>query len=744
MSLTRPEISASTTPTPQPARQRQRWLRWLAALLRSWDFYLLLLVVLVAAFLRFYKINTTEFDEDQAMLFRLAYDAVHHGLLPVTSNRSSIGLANPPGVIYLFMLPAALSSNPVWAAVMVGAFSVIAVALTYIFTRRYYGRVAALIASLLFAITFRQLIYTRFIWQPNLMAPFVVLLLFALYMGGVERRKGWLFPALLLMGILYQTHEITLLLAISLLVALVLAWRTVRWRDLVLAVVSLLILFSPFLLWEVLHKFQDVLALLTPTGHHAVLDNQALLFYRLFLLPYDQSPSYPGSVLQLVAPWLNRLHLHILMSVFVVGGFITAAALLLWPWSSRRQQESSTEAHTAPETREKIPAQENAATAQPRGWWSAFYGDPYKRGLVLLLSWQLVPLLILLRHSVDLHAQYFLLFLPGPYILIGLFIAKLGEGFSRFRRSLTVLSWLRYVLYLAVALIIVAQFVGSVAGVLDQVDGNYNDRSFQPYPYHNDLGSLQTALAAADQLAQQRHLGRVYVTTDAATQTALGFLTEQMHTPTTLFDASKCLVLPGPAEGSAVLLVGPYDAMTNNLLSQFANATLVEQSARLAGAPFKLYIVSPTASPVASALSGTNQPLFGNDLQLLGVQARQLAAGNAPSLITRWSLRRSAPSALRTSYSYVINAIPAGNPATYSICSFSSLQAGDQVLAALSLAQGSVTPAALTVSVQSFTTTPDNPYVGPVHLETYINHISAYRTLLTPDGKKSASVPVFG
>ena len=300
MSLTRPEISTSISSTSQPVRPRQQWLRWLLALLRSWDFYLLLLVVLVAGFLRFYKINTTEFDEDQAMLFRLAYDAIHHGLLPVTSNRSSIGLANPPGVIYLFMLPAALSSNPVWAAVMVGAFSVIAVALTYIFTRRYYGRVAAIVAALLYAITFRQLIYTRFIWQPNLMAPFVVLLMFVLFLGGVKRRKGWLFAALLLMGILYQTHEITLLLAIPLLVALVLAWRTVRWRDLVLAVVSLLILFSPFLLWEVMHKFQDVLALLAPTGHHAVLNNRHCCSIACFCCPTISPPL----ILVLCCNWL--------------------------------------------------------------------------------------------------------------------------------------------------------------------------------------------------------------------------------------------------------------------------------------------------------------------------------------------------------------------------------------------------------------------------------------------------------
>jgi hypothetical protein len=69
---------------------------------------------------------------------------------------------------------------------------------------------------------------------------------------------------------------------------------------------------------------------------------------------------------------------------------------------------------------------------------------------------------------------------------------------------------------------------------------------------------------------------------------------------------------------------------------------------------------------------------------------------------------------------------------------------GDQVLAALSLPQGSVTPVSATLSVQSFTTTPYNPYFGPLHLETYINHSSPNTTLQTPDGKESISVPVFG
>src|SRR5713226_5492435 len=90
-------------------------------------------ILFVAAFLRFYQINTTEFDEDQATIFRMAHDAIYHALLPATSNIASIRIVNPPGVIYLLMLPAAFSADPLWAEVMVGLFNTAAVLLTYVF-----------------------------------------------------------------------------------------------------------------------------------------------------------------------------------------------------------------------------------------------------------------------------------------------------------------------------------------------------------------------------------------------------------------------------------------------------------------------------------------------------------------------------------------------------------------------------------------------------------------------------------
>src|SRR5258708_12724310 len=131
------------------------------------------------------------------------------------------------------------------------------------------------------------------------------------------------------------------------------------------------------------------------------------------------------------------------------------------------------------------------------------------------------------------------MFLPGPFILIGLFLAKVVAWFQAHGGQWNIL---RYGTYVIASLVIIAQLVGSTAAIIDSSSGNFNDRSFQPYPYHNDLRSLQYALSEADQLAQQRQLSRVYVTTDFAPQAALRYLPSQIHTPTPLSHPPNSLV----------------------------------------------------------------------------------------------------------------------------------------------------------------------------------------------------------
>ncbi len=794
MSLKLPSKHTSNTDAPSPNHGPaiRSWLLWFASSIASaWE---VILILLVAGFLRFYQINTTEFDEDQAQLFRMAYDAVHHALLPTTSNAASIGISNPPGVIYLFMPLAALSANPLWGAMLVGVFTTATALLTYFFTRRYYGRFAGIVAALLYATAARPLTYARFIWQPNLMPPFVVLFIFALFWGVVERRKGWLFAALFLFGILYQMHPTTLLLAVPLLAAIVLAPGTLRWRDLAFACAALLVIFFPYLIWEAYTGFADIRTVLMLAKQHAHIDTQAIHLYRTFLIPFDTPPTDMRSLVRMLAPMLSWL--SIAVPLLTLGGIATAGLLSLRSASGQSAKVDEAPGRPqgiAPTIREdSVPAAQEATgvgkrnmvdepAGRPQGiaptihedsvpaaqeatgvgkrnmvgagdpvrgtgnapvlsslrnWWADLRATPYRCGLILLLVWQIVPLLILSRHSVPLHSQYFFMFLPGPFILIGLFLAKVVE-WLRGREQRSQWSLLRYAVYAIAGLVIVAQLVGSTAAVIDTSSGNFDDRGFQPYPYHNDLRSLQHALGEADQLAQQHHLSRVYITTDAATQTALRYLAEQMQTPTTLFDATNCLVLPNPAAGPAVLLVGPYDGLTNALLSQFASATLIDQPIRPAGAPFRLYIVTSTPTQPSS------QNTFTGNLQLLGTQAQQMSFNNLSWLVTRWSLMHAEQPSFRTTYSYTLKALPNGNSAqsSQSKCTFTAIRAGDQLLVAFGLPKGSSASTSVTIKAQSFTTIPDNPVYGPFHLETDGDENIARMILQTTDGGDSITVP---
>jgi len=55
---------------------------------------------------------------------------------------------------------------------------------------------------------------------------------------------------------------------------------------------------------------------------------------------------------------------------------------------------------------------------------------PYRCGLLLLLAWQLLPLLSTLRHSLPLYSHYFIITMPGQFILMSLALASIVAWFS--------------------------------------------------------------------------------------------------------------------------------------------------------------------------------------------------------------------------------------------------------------------------------------------------------------------------
>ncbi len=707
MSLTVTEKQSSKTARDAHHTRRNRVRSWLL----TWEIYP---IMLVAAFLRLYRLDTTEFAGDQSVLYRLAYAAVHYGLIPVTSNSSSIFAMHPPLALYFLMLPALFSTDPLWAAVMTALFNVCAVLLTYIFTRRYYGRLAATIAALLFATAETSIVFSRFIWQPTLLAPFVLLFLFALFWGTVERRQGWLFPALLLLGVMYQLHEITLVMTVPLLVALLLApWRTLRLRDVVLAFVSLVLIFAPYLIWEANTKFADIHTLFGLASAHAHIDSKALTYYVRFLNSYYYDDRFLGSsfydpigsassVVFKLLPLLTWTRQILL--VFLLGGFVTAAVIIL-----RTTGKSS---------------QIMLFLSRLRDWWRGLRADPRRCGLLVLLVWQIVPVMILSRHSATVHLHYLLMILPGPFILIGFFIAGIIAWLKQ-HESGRMWRGLRCGTYAITVLILIVQLMGSTASLIDKVHG-INNHIFG----YNDLGSLQHALREADQVALQNHLNRVFISASTAddAQVAMPYLAQQMRTPATLFDPSHCLVLPKAQDGPAVFLFRSTDQSAEGLLSHFTIASLVDQPPLLGTAPFQLYIATPNPqSTQASPGKG-----FVNHLQLLDAREQQLNSGPTAVLATRWMFLRSEPANAFATYTYIMRA-NTGQPGAGDIrrdCMLTSIQAGDQLVTTFPLPRG---PASIRITSQFMTTAPYTFSQGVLHFETY-NLRSATTSLQTADG----------
>ncbi len=654
-----------------------------AAWYKNWELYPILLF---AIFLRFYRVNTSEFDFDQASIYRLAYDAVHHGLWPVTNSTASLGFANAPGELYLVMIPAAFSANPIYGTYIVCLLASIAILITYIFTTRYYGRLAGMIATLLSASAAIPLYYERFLWQPNIMYPFVILFMFTLFLGVVERRKGWFGPALILLAILYQTHGTTITLAVPLLLACCMAFRTIRWRDLLYGIAGSVVVLFPFILWQITSHFSDLQFILAQSAHPAVLNDDAWRLYRLMISPYDVAnpPSDPHSFIRALMPLTSSL--YNVMCLLVIAGGVLALIVAIMQWLRHFNKEAITD-----------------QVAHTRRWYRVFTLPPEACGLLLLCVWQIVPILAMLKHASALYPQYMLVVLPGPFILISYIMVGLGKRVQVTRTAFWV--WLRVTVGILLALVIVLELANSVATLRDQTRGYFNS-SLHFY----DLYSQQKVIADAEQLAQQRHLKRIFIGVDIPREEMLLYLSEHMHYPTSVFFFNQCMILPSAADGPALLIMPPYVPLANRMVEAHG-ARLLEQAPYLNNGPFNIYEL-PSAQQSQPPL--TMQNTFAHELQAVGAGYQDRTKR---TLFTRWSLLRAYPLATNTTYSYHFSV--QGKQKMESTCTFSMAHAGDQLLPSFAVAAKGKTLTNLAVGVQSYATTPDWPWLGPLHLETH-------------------------
>lgn len=189
------------------------------------DLLSLLLILALAAALRFGHGDVIEYFHDDAMLATLALELVDGLRFPLTGILSSTGIPNSPVSVYLLAIPFSLSSDPAFVIHSVMLWNVFGVASLWLIARRYCGRRIALICGLLYAVNPWAVLFSRKIWAQELHTPIILFgLLLLLYgfweshEGGPRKRRVYLAQALsmpiLLIGFQFHFASVPLLLLI--------------------------------------------------------------------------------------------------------------------------------------------------------------------------------------------------------------------------------------------------------------------------------------------------------------------------------------------------------------------------------------------------------------------------------------------------------------------------------------------------------------------------------------------------
>ncbi len=191
----------------------------------------------------------------------------HH--IPLLGPVTSIGNIYD-GPLYYYMMAISMAIgwlNPLSAAVMVAIIGIVTVGLVYYLARVWFGKVPALIASFLYAISPITIIYSRSSWNPNPAPFFALLSIISLYKLRLTKNSYWLILTGISLAFAVQMHFLSLILIPILGILWLLEfWPLIKAKknlskfliNSLLAVIAFLILMSPIALFDIRHDYMDL------------------------------------------------------------------------------------------------------------------------------------------------------------------------------------------------------------------------------------------------------------------------------------------------------------------------------------------------------------------------------------------------------------------------------------------------------------------------------------------------------
>lgn len=229
----------------------------------------LVLILLVGAFLRLYKIDQyMTFLGDEGRDVIIVRRLLVNGDLILIGPGTSIGNMYLGPLYYYMMAPALLLANfsPVGPAVQIALLGTATIFFVWYLARDWFGQLAALVASALYAIAPTIIVHSRFSWNPNIMPFFALLIIYSIWKIWQTKQHKWLVALGISYAFVLQSHYLGLILASVIFVFWLKSLKKVKnkkpyIRYTIYSSLIFLLLMSPLVIFDIRHNWMNFSAL---------------------------------------------------------------------------------------------------------------------------------------------------------------------------------------------------------------------------------------------------------------------------------------------------------------------------------------------------------------------------------------------------------------------------------------------------------------------------------------------------
>lgn len=236
-------------------------------------FWIILLFAASAIF-RMFFLDLIEFKNDEALTVYQLENFYSHPYLMQTGPISSTKVYNPPFYNYLMIMLSFFSRDPQFLSFVIGLINTLCVPLFYLLVKKYYSNTTAILAAFLMALSPISILYSRKIWNTNLLMPFCLAYFYFLMQVIIKKDKKSYLGLFLTLVLMTQIHASGLFLTISTILTLIFLKRKINFKYALIGLILGLIPALPYFYREI-------------SSNPICIDCQAFIKYQSSNLNFD-------------------------------------------------------------------------------------------------------------------------------------------------------------------------------------------------------------------------------------------------------------------------------------------------------------------------------------------------------------------------------------------------------------------------------------------------------------------------